>query len=468
MDEVEKEFEISYTFTFPQDMLYLIKNFLDKHFSIKEEYVEVLDKNNVRSRIFIDGTIKSVKKSVVESGRCVVPLVDGFVPMIERECDEKIYHERDEKIKRICKTRVYQRTNELDNAEIKFEHIYYEYSEGDFLDPLTANKQIALYNLLKPTEEINTTNNSHLGSDEILCNCRVEFEYDKRPEQNKLIRLAELIQYIEYNLLVDTEIQPFLSHTNIFNEIMYRSFTEERLITDNCSDVVLWALKLDGTRGKGYVVNDNTLFIQLDDMQMFSNVLEPILKNDSDTGSKKCFEKIFGSYATSPVRFSSNRLLGVQVEYVCSTKTFYVTDVLNVYKYTYDNKNQFDVSAPYHVNIYDAMNFMTTSCRKEFKYGDYIVKFQRFYPCRKDVEEIDLNDGYIGLLQEGDIVKIKHCKSFEMKYMGKSEFISTTGVFKTDNCIGLEIGSIYEVKMSQPDENKVCVIKKRPDRLLFN
>lgn len=474
---VEKEFEVAYTFTFPQDMLYTIKTFLDKHFTVATEYVEILDVNNVRTRIG-DGQSVSVKKSVIDVSRFVVPLVNGFVPMIKRECDETIYEKCSDKIKRLCKTRVYNIPELLGNVEIKFEHIYFEENDGDTLDPLTAHKQILLHNHLRPDRPIDLTSNSHLGSDEILANCRVEIEYDSEPDANLVLLTAKLIKYIEFELL--PPIAPFISHTNIFNEIMYRPFAAERLVTDNLSDVVLWALKLDGTRGKGYIVNGSIFYVQLDDMQMFSYKIQNVpnksnqnnqecpcnLNCNAESGSRKVFETIFEA-GSSSTYFCCNRILGVQVEYIEATKTFYITDVLNLYKYNYDNRNQFDISTPYNVDVYDSINFINNRSNCLYLYGEYYIKFQHFKKERDAVSPLDKSDGYIGVLKCGDLIKVKYQKSFEMKYVGGGVFKSTMGHFLCDDFRLLTQDNIYEV-LIDVNENKVKVIKERLDRVLYN
>lgn len=485
-------------------MLYSIKSFLDKHFEKSEEYVEVLDVDGVRTRIS-RGQYVSVKKRVIDTSRFVVPLGGGFVPMIKRECDETIYDKCGEKIKRLCKTRVYHRPDIYENLEIKFEHIYYEHNDGDSLDPLTANKQIALHNLLRPSHEIDVTNNSHLGTDEILANCRVELEYEDPMNMGLLRRMAHLIQFVEHTLLGGVAIEPFISHTSVFNEIMYRPFAEERLVSESTSsdDVVFWALKLDGVRGKGYIVNDHVLYVQLDDMQMFAYPLEVCMSSDAEPDAsaqpkrwcsadgeldldqtlktddrffklqsdaerepEKFLAENLGSTSSSPNKISFNRILGVQVEYIDTSKTFYVTDVISLYKYNYDNRNQFDVSTAYYIETYDAINFMNTRSRFECKYGDYKIKFQCFKKERAAIASTDLSDGFVGVLKCGGLVKIKYQKSFEMKHVGGGVFKSSGGEYRAKSS-EFKTGAIYEVIIDR-DDDTVAVVKERLDRLLYN
>ncbi|AKN80809.1 late expression factor 4 [Diatraea saccharalis granulovirus] len=437
------EQEISYTFAYSQDVLYRIKDWLEDNLMLFEEYIEVFDDNDVRTRLQ-DNTLCSVKKRLLDMCRSVVEVDGNLVLIITRRCIElEVKSNLSDKIKRLCKTRVYRAPGEI---EIKFEHIYYEYHTGDSLDPLTATKQMTLYNLLKPNDTIDITTNSHLGSDEILANCRLEFEYEGETiKHTDLVKVAHLINHIECVVVGDVIITPFISHTSLLNDINYRSFVEEKqivtIINDN-ENIKLWALKLNGVRGKAYIVNGKTIFIQLDDMQMFR-----------------------GKNLDTKPTFLHNRIVCFQVEYLEEKKIFYITDVLCVYKYKYDNRNQYNISTCVNVDVFDAISFMNTHKSTILKFNDYTVKFQEFYTHMKHVDrDKELNDGYVGVGSDGRLIKIKPQKSFEMKYVD-GKFSCSFGVFEADNVSGCRYGLIYEVIING---DKVVVLKERPDRLTSN
>nr|UYX49716.1 LEF-4 [Darna trima granulovirus] len=449
------EQEISYTFAYSQDVLYRLKDWLDCNMILNDEYVEIIDTNDVRTRIS-EGQIKcSVKKRVIDLSRIVVPVESTLVPIIKRECHEIVYTDCNAKIKRIGKTRVY--TNQ-EGMEIKFEQIYYEYNLGDSLDPLMASKQIALYNILKPTENnVDITINSHLGSDEILANCRLELEYDGCVSQKVLHKTANIINYIESVVLQDVIICPFISHTIVLNEICYRPFVNEILFGDNVAidNVKLWALKINGIRGKGYIINGDKIYIQLDTMQMFCGKLKDNFNN------------------LKPNLFH-NKIVGVQMEYVNRSETFYITDILNVYKYKYDNRNQYDVGSAVTVDIFDAVSFLNSCVKKSLSFIDdnsikHKILFQHFnnHKDRVDVSR-EQNDGYVGITECGGLIKYKSHKSYEMKYVGSNTFVCSFGEYVSENGDDNRwtYNKIYEVVIIK--DKIINVIKARPDRLVSN
>ncbi|AMF83828.1 lef-4 [Cnaphalocrocis medinalis granulovirus] len=475
---ITNEQEVSYTFAYSQDVLYRLKDWLDSRDAAEfhashQQYTEIFDVNNVRTRICNGVVLSSIKKEIIDVSKFVVFVDDNFVPMIKRQCTEKCYYtECKDEIKRVLQTRVYK---SKDNIEIKFEQIYYEHHVGDKLDPLYANKQIALYNIIKPNDLIDVTCNSHLGSDEILANCRLEIEYDVATNNNDtntittnasiFYKAAKIIRYIESVVLSDVIITPFLSHTNIFNEICYRPFVDDILFGDNSINITWWALKLNGTRGKGYLVNGKKLYIQLDDMQMFVFDL-CLLSNDDNAQTKWCH----------------NRVIGLQIEMV-NDKTFYVTDILNVYKYKYNNKNQYDIGSCVTISLCDAITFMNIFAKHVYKCDHkYMLRFQSFETHKQNVNMTrELNDGYVGVNENGGLVKIKAQRTYEMKYVGNGMFVSSFGQFKCSSlsslssplstCVILETllceSKIYEVVINIKD-NTVSVIKERPDRLIPN
>nr|ARX72076.1 late expression factor 4 [Erinnyis ello granulovirus] len=455
---METEQELSYTFAYSQDVLYRIKDWLNANVSLDAEYVEILDVNDIRTRIPGD----TIKKQLIDSGRVVVLVDDNLVPMIKRECHEHVYSKTSAQIKRLCKTRVYKTS---DGVEIKFEHIYYEHNVGDGFDPLIATKQIALHNLLQPNNIIDSTSNLHLGTDEILANCRLEFEYNGVLSGVCAQNAAKLVAHIETNVLKDVVLQPFISHTSVFNEICYRPFSEEKVFGETVCDVKMWALKLDGVRGKAYIVNGAKIYIQLDDMQMFSSCLT----NDETELKPKNFSSKNSPINSVSLPFCHNRIVGVQVEYVAKSRRFYITDILCVLKYTYNNREQYGVGAPVGVDVFDAINFITTQKHRAWRINnDQTLCFQKFYTNLSNVDKnLEHHDGYVGVTATGGYVKLKPLKTYEMKYNKVDNvFMSSFGVFTCEDEHKCCDNGIYEVVILK--DNIVRVLKQRPDRLIHN
>ncbi|QOD40049.1 lef-4 [Matsumuraeses phaseoli granulovirus] len=479
MSEI-KEQELSYTFTYSQDVLYQLKDWLDDNLTTVDRYLEVIDENEVRTRISDGKLINIVKKRIVDVSKLAVCVGVNFVPMVKRECVETVYANCSEKIKRLTKTVVYKTQ---DNVEIKFEQIYYEHNVGDTFDPLTTFKQLTLYNLLKPECAIDVTSNSHLGSDEILANCRLEFEYENELQNCMLIKVANLINFIESVVLKDVVIRPFLSHTSILNEICYRQFVEEKSVSDCKStqtDIKLWALKLDGVRGKAYIINGKHIYIQLDDMQMFCGTLQTGSECDEINETKFDCNNFYFIHSESNsdtfinskqnLPFLHNRILCAQVECIRQQENllFYLTDVLCVYKYKYDNRNQYDVASVVNVDIFDAIAFMNTHEMLQFVTENnvvYTIRFQKFFTHMDNVYVKEDNDGYIGVTNTGNLIKIKPQKTYEMKCVANDAFVCSFGRY---NSISgqYNIGAIYEVVIIV--DNTVRVIKERMDRLISN
>ncbi|AJK91752.1 lef-4 [Spodoptera frugiperda granulovirus] len=434
------EYEISYTLTLPQDLLYVIKRYLDKHFLVKESYVEIVDTNHVRTRRQNDQFV-SVSKRVLDVVRFVVLCNDTeFVPLLDRRSVETPTRKCSTHIRRLCKVLVYHD----EDIEIKFEHIYYEYNDGDSLDPLMASKQITLHNVLLDEKPIDVTSNSHLGSDEILANCRLELEYDgSSPSSASLLRLAELVTRLETVAVTET-VDPFIQHTSVLNEIVLRPFVDEVSVHDaHDNDYAYWAVKLDGVRGRGYIVNGERIHLQLDDMRLFAGELSK--------------------------RVGHNKILCVQVEYLEELNVFYVTDVVSVYKFLYDNRNQFDKSSPYPISLQQAIQFMNAHSDEELSFT-HTLRFQRFTKTRNELHDTRLpNDGFVAVTRNsGELVKIKDHRTYEMLYAGDGTFTCSFGVYE---CVDhqptpLIPHEIYEVVIVA--DNRVRVVKIRKDRIVPN
>ncbi|AQQ80367.1 LEF-4 [Betabaculovirus altermyunipunctae] len=439
------EYELSYTLTLPQDLLYVVKRYLDKEFLVKENYVEIVDVNHVRTRMQA-GLYTSVMKRVVDSTKVVVLVGDEFVPMLNRHSVETPTRKCCVDMRRVSRVRVYDIG---DGIEVKFEHIYYEYNDGDSLDPLMASKQIALHNILLDEKPIDVTNNSHLGSDEILANCRVELEYEPGgPNQALLYKMAGLIAHVE-TVVVSERLEPFVQHTSLLNEIVFRPFVDElspQSVHDN--DYAYWAIKLDGVRGRGYVINGDRIHVQLDDMRLYA-----------------------GRLSQGGVGY--NKILSVQVEYLEDLNTFYVTDVLFVYKFLYDNRNHFDKSSPYPVSLQQAVQYLNShrNASRTFD-GGRTLRFQSYHTNREAVEEEKRrlrvpHDGLIAVTRTGELVKVKDHRTLEMLWRGDGKFECSFGVFGVVNSSeSLQADQIYEVVIV--NDSQVRVVKLRTDRFVPN
>lgn len=436
------EFEISYTLTLPQDLLYVVKQYLDKHFLVHEVYVEILDENHARTRMQSDGRFVSVIKKIVQIDKLVVLCGDEFVPLLDRHSVETQHNHCSVNIRRLSKVRVYN----CDGIEIKFEHIYYEYNDGDSLDPLMASKQITLHNVLLDEKPIDVTCNSHLGSDEILANCRIELEYEGATvSQVMLQRMAALIAHIETNVVLEN-IEPFIQHTSVLNDIQLRTFADEiDTLSVHENDYSYWAVKLDGTRGRGYIINGKHIYLQLDDMRLFSGKLSE--------------------------RIGHNKILTVQVEFI-EPNLFVITDVLAVYKFLYDNRNQFEKSFLYPVLLQQSIQFLNMHSNKRLSFGEgYAITFQTYATSRAQLIKLDMpNDGYIAVTRNGELCKIKDHKTVEMLYTANGTFQCSFGVYVVaDNAsLSLEQDQIYEVVIINENSNCVRVIKHRRDRIVPN
>lgn len=435
-NDICEEHEISYTLTLPQDLLYVVKRYLDKHYLVKENYVEIVDVNHVRTRLQ-NGKFVSVCKRIVDVSRHVVLSGSEFIPVLDRHSVETLSKTCCTEIRRLCKVLVYDH----EGIEIKFEHIYYEYNDGDSLDPLMVSKQIALHNVLLDEKPIDVTTNSHLGSDEILANCRLELEYETgKLSQSLLHKMADLIAYIE-TVVVTEKIEPFIQHTSVLNETVLRPFVDEvDSYTVHENDYSFWAVKLDGVRGRGYIVNGERVYLQLDDMRLFSGKLSS--------------------------KLGHNKILCIQVEFIESLSAFYVTDIVSVYKFLYDNRNQFEKSSPYQVGLLQAIQFLNDHQNRDLNFACYMLRFQTYATSRDPLDLSVPNDGYIAVTRAGELVKIKDHRSVEMRYKGNNVFECTFGVYRCLDVVNCETEAIYEVVVVRDDV--VRVIKHRTDRIVPN
>lgn len=455
------EKEISYSINLSQDLLYIIfDSYISKRYTLHAEYTDFVDENDVRCRLFGDtrALIKCYKR--IESIRKFVFVEnDTLVPLIDRISTEEILDTLPSKnVKRICKCRVYKDPS-CPQIEIKFEHVYLNKNISDKFDSLMAFKQITLLNLLQNKNE-NITKQSHLGSDEILANLRIEYEYMEDIDANVLSTIAKIVKDID-EISFDQNVSPLIPYTTILNNTIYRKFDHEVVIHHNNESVVdidKWALKLDGIRGKGLITR-NFIIIFMDDMQMFSCEINS---------------------ASTPPMFSINNVVAFQCELV-NNETLYVTDLLHVFKYTYNNVTQYECSTDgYNIDATLAtrtinwLNDRYADCGYEGKdeNKNFKLKFQRFFdpPLTPMGYSTVSTDGYVVLDKQKRYIKYKYVKTVELEYRDDGNFYTSAGPLTNYKVnigedVTLSHGKIYEAAL---DKNLISIVKTRPDRLVPN
>lgn len=490
---IEKEF--SYSINLSQDLLYIIlSSYIFKKFVCTEEYLECTDVNNVRTRLTTtaSGTgvvkIESIVKTLQKSNRIVHVSRLGLLPLIERTniettvSNNKINSDGDdsssnknadnkirpsERLKRIVNCRVY-RTEKRPEIEIKFERIYFNQSAGDKFDSLQANKQTVLLNLLRNTNE-RVSSNSHLGSDEIFVALRLEYEYTDSADGNVLDYMVKIVANME-KFAKRQNISPLIAYTTLQNSVIYRKFEAESKICGNTSNdddddneetsVLKWAVKLDGVRGKGLFTRESVV-VFMDDMQIFSGRL--------------------------PVLFSTNNVVAFQCELV-DKKTLYVTDLLHVFKYDYNNRTQYECSSEAHtidpVAAINCINDLADKHPSGLKFvnddnkddnNNLVVKFQRFFdPPLLITGYCSMpTDGFVVLNRRMQYVKRKHIKTMELEYDSVLDKLCTLNgplsdeyVVENNNALTLQHGSIYECAFGDNGSTVISIIKLRRDRFV--
>lgn len=438
-----------------QDLLYIIlSSYISKKFELVQEYVDFVDENNVRTRYEkIRQKFKSLTKTVQSINKFVYVDNDTLVPFVERvSVEEDIETTKiDFCIKRLLTCQVFSH-RDYPTMEIKFEKIYLDKNIGDKFDSLMASKQILLLNLLRNRNDCQSKQ-SHLGSDEILANIRLEYEYDNDYDESVLRFMASTIRDMDA-ISHYQNINPFLPYTTLFNNIIYRKFEDEKLIydTDLVNDIFKWAPKLDGVRGKG-IFTRNHVVIFMDDMQMFSG--------------------------TFPSIFSVNNVVAFQCELLIDENTIYITDLLHVFKYLYNNRTQYEcsldgydidaMSAVKCINYLRATHSATKLTIGNYENQEYAIKFQSFFdaPIETRGYTTVATDGFVVLDINSRYIKCKYIKTMELEYN------ETEGIFytlhgpikelKIVSDIELKHEKIYEVAVSR---DTIKVLKMRNDRLI--
>ncbi|AIE47800.1 lef-4 [Peridroma alphabaculovirus] len=450
------ENEISYSVNLSQDLLYIIlDSYISKTFSVVDEYHDFVDENNVRSRLS-RGAFSSVLKTCTSLRKMVYVQGDTLVPFVDRHSVESVADAPTANLRRIVKCRVYQNP-ERPECEIKFEHIYKNKNLIDKFDSLMATKQIMLWNLLQNKNE-NLVKESHLGSDEIMAAIRLEYEYVDAIDDKVLSFMADIVRRVDA-IAAAHNINPLLPYTTLQNNIIYRKFEDEKLIyaLENVAEVHKWALKLDGVRGKGFFTR-SFVIVFMDDMQIFSG--------------------------TFPTLFAVNNVVAFQCELVGSV--MYITDILHVFKYGYNNRTQYEVSMdPYDVapacalecinHLADAHNDNVAGLRlSTFNGGSISVKFQRFFdpPVAAGGYTSVPTDGFVVLDTAMRYVKYKQVKTVEVEYDADARVFKTLEGPLPDHSLDLAptLGplvhqAIYEAVIR---DRHVSILKARPDRLVPN
>ncbi|QNV47884.1 late expression factor-4 [Alphabaculovirus altersperidaniae] len=466
------ENEISYSINFSQDLLYIIlDSYISKKFQAFQQYYDFVDENGVRTRLSADNTFTSVIKTCTDLKKFVYAYGDVLIPFVDRRSVEEVaaFGAASSVLNRIVKCIVYK-SEECPEFEVKFEHVYFNKSLIDKFDSLMASKQIMLWNLLQNKNE-KIVKESHLGSDEILAAIRLEYEYEENEpiDRRVLDCMCDAIKTIDA-ISAHQNISPLLPYTTLQNNIIYRKFEDEILLDSIGSTVgapgnngenisiYKWAIKLDGIRGRGFCTK-NFMMVFMDDMQLFSGDIEDI------------------------EIFQLNNVVAFQCELVA--QTLYVTDLMHVFKYNYNNRTQYEISMdPYQIAPDDAVKSINHLAKKlndkEIKLDTMTtkrcvtVKFQQFFdpPIVANGYSTMPTDGYVVLDAQMRYVKYKHVKTVEVEYDCElSQFKNSEGpllrnkVSISPSITSLEHAAIYEAIVS---DDVIEIIKCRPDRLVPN
>ncbi|ABI35752.1 late expression factor 4 [Ectropis obliqua nucleopolyhedrovirus] len=460
------EKEISYSVNVSQDLLYkILTTYISKKFTLTQEYIDCVDENNVRTRIVAD-QIKSVFKIPQSLQKFVHVDKTIVVPLVKRVSIEQDVHysKVSSNLKRIATCQVYG-TEHVPSIEIKFEKVYFEKNLSDSLDASMASKAITLLNLLQNKNE-HVSVDSHLGSDEILMYMRLEYEYeDNEPDPRILDYMVDIVCNID-KICESQNISPMLPYSTLQNNIIYRKFENEFMVTtandgsaetativNNNLDVSIfkWAIKLDGVRGKGFITR-NLMFIFMDDMRMFSGQI--------------------------PKLFDINNVVAFQCELI-GDKFIYITDLLHIFKYTYNNKIQYECSLDgYNIGALQAIQCLNHLADLSFDLHDNLtnhvinVKIQKFFdpPLKLHGYNTVPSDGFIVLDANLKYVKYKYKKTIELEYDKKNnkfcsleKMLCDYTINKRDNNIQLMDKRIYECHI---DNNVITVIQLRQDRFV--
>lgn len=451
---VEKE--ISYSINFSQDLLYkILDSYIVPTYKVTQQYYDFYDINNIRTRI-TNNSISSIRKSNIKYEKFTywVPKTNVLVPLVWRESNETqvLNNEVSNNLNKIIKVYVY----EHEGIEIKFEHVYFSKNPIDSFDSMMADKIVKLLNLLENNCSNETLKNSQLGSDEILARIRLEYEFtENMPVDIQLNSLCKII--VDMERFGDYQnISPCVPYTTLLDKIIPRKFEHEQKIMygDQQFDghqIKKWAHKLDGIRGRGIFVR-NFCLIQSDDTKFYSTKMVNL--------------------------FKLNNIVSFQCEIMENNK-IYVTDLLQVFKYKYNNRTQYEcaIDSPYTLNAIvatECVNYLNEHV-KSITLTDATPKckllFQKFFdpPMIHNSYTTFATDGYIVLDDMLCYHKYKWMKTIELEYNEINNVFNTLDGALNNHLIvsnlKLEHACVYECVLT---DNIINVLKYRPDRIVPN
>lgn len=459
MENFVIEKEMSYSVNFSQDLLYKILNaYIVPNYKLEQQYLDLYDENEIRTRIFYNddkiSSISSIKKIQLKHEKFAYWFANGksFVPLIWRESKEtKIsYKTISSKLNKIIKVYVYK----CKNVEIKFEHVYFSKSDIDSFDSTMANKIVKLLNLLDKSSSTDMQN-SQLGSDEILARIRIEYEFETAPDDSQITTMCEIILRMEL-YADDQKILPCVPYTTLLDKMVPRKFErEQKIIYDDKqikqASIKKWAFKLDGVRGRGLFMR-NFCIIQTDDMRLYST---------------KCANL-----------FTLNNIVAFQCE-IMENENIYITDLLQVFKYKYNNRRQYEcgIQSSYAIHpetAIECINHMHETI-KNVMCNDIIphkeLCFQHFFdpPLRQTDYTTVPVDGYVVLDEQLHYVKYKWIPTVELEYDESCNIFKSATDLLNDRLILSNIklidGHIYECALT---DDSINVLKHRLDRIVPN
>lgn len=446
------EQEISYTINFSQDLLYLIlESYIKKHCAVPtESYIDVYDVNNVRTRMSADSIISVHKTKLRDDENFVhwLQSANALVPLVRHVNRETfVSHETvSQRFTSFIETFVYK----INGVDVKFEHVFMQSGLADRYESTSGHKLVALKNALLGTKCAYPAQNLQLGSDAILARIRLEFEFEGvAPATVDLDAFCELIVQME-TISDHHNIAPCLPYTTLLDSVTPRKFVREHKIVyggdlDSITSVKKWAFKLDGVRGRGLFRRNYCMF-QTDHMQLHA------------------------AHITSP--FGLNNIVTFQCE-VMEDKIF-VTDLLQVFRYKYNNRTQYecDLYDAYSIPADVAVEFLNRLHNNMDKiawpqFGE--LRFQKFFdppllPMQYNTMAID---GYIVLDEHLQYAKYKWIPTVELEYDAQTNTLNSIDGPLLNKTIVADVqfkhGTVYECIIT---DTVINVLKCRPDRIV--
>ncbi|QDL57039.1 LEF-4 [Dione juno nucleopolyhedrovirus] len=445
------EQEISYTINFSQDLVYLIlDSYIKKRCAAPpERYTDLYDVNNVRTRQTVDSAV-SVFKTNVRDERFVHWLrsANALVPLVRRENRETpVPRERvSPHVASLIETFVYK----IDGVDVKFEHVYMQSNASDRYESTAAHKIVELKSALLGAKCARPAQNLQLGSDAILARIRLELEFEGlAPASSDLDRFCQLV--VQMEAMADHHnIAPSLPYTTLLDSVTPRKFVREQRIAygaqaPDSTGVKKWAFKLDGVRGRG-AFRRNFCLIQTDDMQLYA------------------------AHTASP--FALNNIVTFQCE-VMEDKIF-VTDLLQVFRYKYNNRTQYECALrdayPIRADVaVECLNHLHGSVASVAwpQFGE--LRFQQFFdpPLTTTHYNTIAIDGYIVLDEKLQYAKYKWVPTVELEYDASTDTLNSIDGPLLDRVVATDLklkhGAVYECAIS---DTVINVLKHRPDRIV--